>query len=515
MDISASLDRINQAIRQRDLPRALALADNFNRTEPDNRDAWILRARIAQMMGDYESLHRVALKVLHLSPGHHVASLMAAESLVHMGEIQKALQYLHSLEEGLQDDAGALARISEAYIQCGAFQEAETCLQKAVSLAPDNTDIRYHYASSLIATGKLKEAEAQFDRVIALNPHDYDAYYNRANLRRQIGDDNHVEEIQHLLARPLQNPMGRVQLNYALAKELEDLGAYEQSFTALKAGADQRRKMLAYKVSSDIDAMQKIADTFDTNYFKQEHTSCPSVQPIFIVGFPRSGTTLVDRILSAHPEVESLGELTDFALTLTTLCKADGGKAGLIGAASSLDMQTLGKTYVHRALQRANGAAYFIDKTPANFLYIGLIAKALPYAKIIHLNRHPLDVGFGMYKTLFRMGYPFSYNLDDLAHYMKAKDRLMTHWRKMLPGRIIEINYEDIVADQEGQTRKLLTALGLNWDAACLDFYNNKSPSATASAAQVRQPIYKNAVGRWKYYRTGLAPLIKALEISE
>ena len=511
------LAQIDQALRRRDLPLATRLAEAFNKAQPENVEGWLVRARVAQMAGDFSLMRLYADRASEMAPNHPPALLMATEALVHLGEIEKAQSHLQKMTARAKQDAVWLIKISETYTQCGLYEEASHCAAMAKQLAPQNMAILYHYATSLIALGALDEAEQQFDLLIAQNPDDYDAWYNRAGLRKQTAENNHIADLRAMLERPLKHPMGVVQLNYALAKELEDIGAYEQSFTALKKGADARRKMLSYRVESDITAMEKIATTFDQAFVDRPHHGDRGAGPVFIVGFPRSGTTLIDRILSAHPAVESLGELTDFPMALTSLCKAEGGKEGLIEAAAKLDMGQLGAAYRARVQQRAkqwaHGSRYYIDKTPANFLYIGLICACLPDAKIIHLNRDLADVGFAMYKTLFRMGYPFSYDLDDLARYIKAKEKLMRHWRKILPGHILDIDYENMVANQEDQTRRLLAHLDLDWHPACLDFHKNKSPSATASAAQVRQPLYSSAIGRWKHYAKELAPLTKSLGI--
>ena len=511
---SRILSEIDLAIRGRDIVRAKHLAQSLNQSDPQNIDGWIARARVSQMAGDYVGM-RIWLKTaLTLAPKYSLARLMDAEAMVHLGEIKNAQKALQIMEVEAAKDGEWLARIAEIYTHCGQFEKAADCARKAHNTLPENTAIGYNFASALIAVGELVAAEEQFDKLLEQTPHDYDVYYNRASLRKQTRDNNHIDEIKAVLSNSLKTPMGAVQLNYALAKELEDIGEYKQSFAALKRGADARRKMMSYKVETDTSAIAQIGKTFGANFISKTHTHCDHEGPIFILGYPRSGTTLIDRILSAHFEVESLGELTDFAMALTDLCKAQDGKLGLIEAAAHIDMKTLGATYVKRARERAHGSRFFIDKTPANFLYIGLIAKALPNAKIIHVNRNLADNGYGMYKALFRMGYPFSYNLGDLAAYMNAKEKLMAHWRQVLPGRIIDIHYEDVVASQEEQTRRLLAALELDWDATCLDFHKNKSPSATASAAQVRQPIYKSAVDRWKLYEKQLSPLTDALGIT-
>ncbi|HHI88663.1 MAG TPA: tetratricopeptide repeat protein, partial [Hellea balneolensis] len=295
-----SMADINEAISRRDLARAEHMAGMLCHEHPKDIDVWLTRARIAQMRADHKSMLDMAKAAMAISPDHVQARFITAEACIHLGEIKMAAALLKDLQSDCWQDADALVRLSEAWTQCGRFEQAVTCLKRALDLEPENADIRYHYASALIAVGRLEQAETEYDRVIAINPHDYDAWYNRAGLRRQTPKNNHIDAIRALLAAPLKHPMGHVQLNYALAKELEDIGKYEESFKALKTGADARRRMLSYKVETDTKAMEAIKATFDADFFRRDHTACMSPAPIFIVGYPRSGTTLLDRILSAH-----------------------------------------------------------------------------------------------------------------------------------------------------------------------------------------------------------------------
>lgn len=507
----ARLAEIDRALRGRDVGRAAQLISELTRSRPAYVDGWVAAARLAQLTADPARMRAHLEKALTLAPGSPLIRLLDVEAQIHLGDVLSALAALREMEADAEGDAAWLGRISEAYSQCGNFDAAERCARAALALDSESTALQYALSSALIATGKLEQAEDLLDRLIESNPRDYDAYYNRATLRRQTPDKNHIDAIRKAIDETAQDSMSAVGLNYALAHELEDLGRHEESFVALKKGADARRAMMAYRVEKDIVTMARIAEVFDAEFFGKARNGCDDEGPIFVLGLPRSGTTLVDRILSAHPEVESLGELNDFPLTLTAMGRTVPGPGDLVSKAAGLNMRDLGETYLHRIRQRGKGARFSIDKAPANFLYIGLVAAALPNARIIHVNRNPVDNAFGMYKALFRMGYPFSYNFDDLAKYMRAKSRLMTHWHAMLPGRIIEVHYEDIVADQEVQTRRLLSEVGLAWDTACLDFHKNTSPTATASAAQVRRPIYTSSVHRWRRYEKQLAPLINAL----
>jgi hypothetical protein len=239
--------------------------------------------------------------------------------------------------------------------------------------------------------------------------------------------------------------------------------------------------------------------------------------PIFIVGLPRSGTSLVERILSSHSAVATAGELDCFALSLTDAAHRRCGRAQiprreLVAISATLDFPALGRDYLERAQAAFGGTGCFIDKMPLNYLYCGLIRRALPGARIVHVTRHPMAVCYAMYKTLFKSGYPFSYDLGEIAQYYLAYHRLMRHWRSLIGEALYEIRYESVVADQNAETRKLLEYCGLEWEDACLAFHLNSSPSTTASASQVRRPLYDSSVSQWRAYEAQLGDLKGRLE---
>ena len=438
------------------------------------------------------------------------AQVLLAESLAKSGRTKEGLAALAALEISALADGQLLQHLGQLYTQMGRHSEAAAAYARAAELAPSNPQYLYNLATARIALGDLNEAERLLDRVIALAPEDYDAYYNRATLRRQTREANHVAELERRLAAPLRHEAGVVPLAYALAKEYEDLGDAGKSFAALRRGADARRRMLSYRVENDVATMDALAEAFDAAAFASAPAGHIDSRPIFILGLPRSGTTLVDRILSSHSAVISVGERSDFALSLVRLAGA-GGKADLIRRSTALDFTALGRAYCEAVGAGREDAARVIDKTPMNFLYLGLIALALPNARIIHLRRGAMDVCYAIYKTLFRMAYPFSYDLGDLGRYYLAYHRLMAHWRRVLPGRFLDVDYEDLVGDQEAVTRRLVAHCGLDWEDACLAFERNASPSLTASAAQARQPIYRSSVGLWQRHASELAPLAEVL----
>ncbi|MEX6633356.1 tetratricopeptide repeat-containing sulfotransferase family protein [Hyphococcus lacteus] len=510
----AKLREADGLLRQRKATEAAAICSTLLDDDPDNTAALLIRARSSQMRNDLNAMLADVQTVLRITPDHRDAALMEIEGLIAKGQISKAKSRIEIGVENAGNDAVYIARLAEMQTLVGDFQSAAMSLRKAFSIEPDNAAIIYNLANAELSVGAFTAAEQCYDHLIGLRPNDYDAYYNRATLRRQSKDNNHIEELKRALESARGNVNGVVQVCYALAKEHEDLEQYAEGFDYLKRGADTRKQNLSYRVEDDIETIRLLSDRFNKDYFSKTQDGYKDFSPIFIVGLPRSGTTLTDRILSSHPRIDSVGEVNDFALAMTRLCGAVSSKMELVQRSTEISMQDLGQAYATALRNRTADADFIIDKTPLNFLYIGLIAKALPNAKIIHVMRDNMDVGFAMYKTLFRMGYPFSYDLTDIARYILAKDAMMDHWRAVLSGRIIDVGYEDLVARQEEESRRLIAEIGIDWDPACLEFDKNKTATATASAAQVRSPVYNSSVGKWKHYEEQLQPLALALGIA-
>jgi len=329
-----------------------------------------------------------------------------------------------------------------------------------------------------------------------------------------------VTELESLTAKNFAEWRGEVQIRYALAKEYEDLGEYAKSFEHLRKGAGKRRENLQYDVARDVATVDWIIKAFPG---APSNTAAPPIEntatstsedaPIFVVGLPRSGSTLAERILDSHSLMSSAGELDCLALSIVDAVKRRSGPAtiarqDLVALSATVDFAALGRDYVRRARAAIGGSGgRFIDKMPLNYLYCGLIHRALPRARIVHVVRHPMAVGYAMFKTLFKDGYPFSYDLSEIGRYYVAYRRLMEHWRTSMPGAIHELNYEDLVADQRRETHKLLEYCGLDWEEGCMAFHQNPTATTTASAAQVRRPVYRSSVDLWRHYEGQLAEL--------
>ena len=394
-------------------------------------------------------------------------------------------------------------------------RRALAAYDRAVALAPRVSHFLYNRASVRRFLGDLEGAEADYDRVIALKPLDYEAHLNRSELRVQTAARNHVRELRALAAANFSNWLGEVQVRFALAKEYEDLCRYPQSFEQLQTGASIRRDHLKYEVAADVATVDWIMQAFPAGPSESSKTSNPG-GPIFIVGLPRSGTTLVERILSSHSALSSAGELDCLAIAVVDAVRQQSGQTNLprqtlVSLSTKIDFSALGDDYLRRVRETFDGDGRFIDKMPLNYMYCGLIRRALPDAKIIHVTRHPMAVCYAMYKTLFKQGYPFSYDLEEIAQYYVAYRRLMQHWHDTMPGTIQEIRYEELVADHRTVSRELLAFCGLQWEEACAAFHENSAATTTASASQVRRPLYESSVSQWRHYEAQLAGLAMRL----
>ncbi|KFL37528.1 tetratricopeptide repeat-containing sulfotransferase family protein [Arenimonas donghaensis] len=475
--------------------------------QPGCMEAWVLLGHARRQRGDLDGALHAAQEAESLAPGHPAPGMLRADLLLAQGHAGDGLQVLDLMAaRGDALPVTVLQDLAQRYTQLGRHAQALACHETCVAREPEHPAILYNLSTSLIALGRMDEAEAVLDRVIERAPTDADAWYNRATLRRQTPERNHVAALQARLSRPDRRPQETVALNYALAKELEDLGRHEQCFQALRRGADARRAGLAYRVQDDEETLAAIARHFDADFFARPAAGNADARPVFVVGLPRSGTTLVDRIISSHPAVHSRGETSDLAMALMRGTGPATDKQSRVRQAAAMDLDAFGRDYLSQLPQAS--AAREVDKTPINFLYLGLVARALPGARIVHVRRHPMDACYAMYKTLFRMAYPFSYDLDDLGRYWLAYDRLMAHWRRWLPAHCLhELHYEGLVARQESTSRALIEFLGLQWDPACLAPERNPEPSLTASAAQIRQPVYSSSVGAWRRHAQALAPL--------
>ena len=411
------------------------------------------------------------------------------------------------------DDALSLDTLGVVFSHAGRHEQAADAFRRAVELNPQNAEFQHNLGASLRFAGDLSGAAAAFDEALTLDPQLHKVRYALAHLRRYSSDDNHIAELEKHYTEFKGDLSERMYLGYAFAKELEDCGHFQRAFDVLCEINGSWKSQNHYDVRSDQQIFEELVKAFPARVESNAGGGSASAQPIFVVGLPRTGTTLTERIISSHSAVYSAGELTHIP-RLTRLMSGIKGPASLdpatAQATANINTGELGRLYVEAVQQQAGERRYFADKWPHNFLYAGLILKALPQAKMICVRRNPMDSCLSNFRQLFALGNPFydySYDILDCGAYYLMFDRLMQHWEEIFPHRIYTVQYEALVRDQESQSRALIDYCGLEWQEACLQFEKNAAPVATASSAQVREPIYTSAVERWKNYKTELEPL--------
>jgi hypothetical protein len=303
-------------------------------------------------------------------------------------------------------------------------------------------------------------------------------------------------------------PIQRLHLHFALAKAYDDLGRAEDAIAQLHAGNAIKRQSVGYDEARALGLFERVKQTFDADFMATPRAGFADGAPIFIIGMPRSGTTLVEQIISSHPEVGAAGEIA----AMNEVARALGPFPDAARGFGDADFSRLGQEYVRRLRARAPAAAHVTDKTPSSVYFVGLIHLALPNAKIVHVMRDPVDTCLSCYSRLFTHEQAHTYDLAELGRYYRAYHDLMRHWHDVLPeGRMLDVRYERIVADTESEARRMLAHCGLAWNERVLTFHQNHRAVNTASASQVRQPIYSTSVARWRRYETHLQPLLTAL----
>ena len=389
-------------------------------------------------------------------------------------------------------------------------------LRRALALKPDRPDTYANLANALQELGRTAEAREVVAKALAVCPTSAELWIIHAGLKTFAPGDPEFGRMEAVLAGLKgQELTSEANLEFALGKAWMDVGAAAPAFAHLTRANQLKRADIDYDIGADVRRLASIATGAAALRRRVTGTGHPSELPVFIVGMPRSGTTLVEQILASHPDVHGAGELPAFAEEAARALAAAGASPGGLELApgdSRIDPATLGAAYLERVAALAGGKARLVDKMPGNFQNLGLISMALPNARIIHCRRDPVDTCLSCYATRFVSGQPFAYDLAELGQYYRAYAALMDHWRATLPpDRFLEVRYEDVVGDLEGQARRMIAFIGLGWDPAMLSFHETRRPVRTASVNQVRQPLYATSRGRWRPYEAHLQPLLAAL----
>ena len=455
-----------------------------------------------QMEAALEILARETASAAAVGP-EHALQLQILLARGERGEAEIAFDRAARLPARSADAVDALAYYAR---ELGRHELSNMLYRRAVELAPDDAQLVYNLATSERSLGHSVEALNACERALELDPDSHPTLLLRSEIGRATREQEHVDELRaRLVADP--SDSSRIFIGYALGKELHDLGRYDEAFDAFAMAASTRRRLLSYDVADDERKLRRIQEAYPTRIADPE--ASPSDRHIFIIGLPRSGTTLIERILGALPGVRSNGETNNLSTALMSCAPATG--VDVFDRCARAAPSALARAYEALAARDVDEPK-IIEKLPLNYLYVGAILGAFPRAKIVWVRRDPVDSCFAMFRTLFGNGYPFSYSFDDLARYYAAYDGLMRHWDEIFSQRLIQLRYEDLVKDPAVVGSDIARACGLSWSEHALDLTRNRSASLTASASQVRGAIYPSSAGLWKNYGPHLRPLIAKLD---
>jgi tetratricopeptide (TPR) repeat protein len=457
-------------------------------------------------------------RCLELDPGSDAARFSYAQALFRQQKAGEAAVQLERLLVEKPQDPAYRNLLAGCLGMLGEDERVAKLYEDLLETYPKQPRIWLNYGHNLRAVGRSEDAKAAYKRSIALAPGLGDAYWSLANLKVASFTADEEEAMRVQAARGDLSADDRLHLHYALGKALEDKGDYAASFEHYASGARLRRAETVYSADDNHAQMLRSKRLFTPGFFAdREGQGCPSREPIFILGLPRSGSTLIEQILASHSSVEGTMELPYVGLIANGLAAPAAASAGVsypdsLAGLDAAALSRLGQSFLDGAGQhRKLGRPFFIDKMPNNFNYIGLIHLILPKAKIIDARRHPLGVCFSAFKQHFAQGQNFTYDLTDLGRYYRDYVELMDHFDAVLPGRIHRVIYENMVEDTEGQVRRLLDYCGLPFEDACLRFYENNRTVRTVSSEQVRQPIFRGGLEQWRRYEPWLGPLKAAL----
>ena len=402
----------------------------------------------------------------------------------------------------------------------GSLDDVVIAYRQAISIKPDYADAHFNLGLALKEQGKLEESRLALENAVRLSPTSPGKYRVLTDAKRFRPGDPHLAMMEQLAQRMSSfSHEEQIELNFALAKAYEDLEDYDRSFQHLLEGNALKRRSIRYDQAATMDQLNRTKDVFTIELMDAlRDVGDPSTAPIFIVGMPRSGTTLVEQILASHPKVFGAGELNHVINAVAKLAlRNEGTTAGFPEVVTSMRGEAFsqfGATYVSAIRALAPNAERVTDKMPLNFAYAGLIHLALPNARIIHVRRDPLDTCFSCFSKLFAEDQPYSYHLGELGRFYRSYQSLMEHWRAILPpGVMLDVDYEEVTANLDMQARRIIRHCGLDWNDACLRYYQINRPVRTASAVQVRQPIYSSSIGRWRPYQHWLRPLMEGLTL--
>jgi len=486
--------------------------------EPDNVSALRMLAMIAATAHHIEDAERLLRRVLRLAPDYFTAHIDLGRVYKEQDRYEEAMACFRKAIELEPNNAkpwfllaGTLAPAALTFDAIEAYQE---CLKRR----PEHAGALLGLGHTLKTVGRVDEGIAAYRRCIELKPDNGETYWSLANLKTFRFTDAELAQMEERLAAgKIDHESSEVNFMFALAKAYEDREDYATAWQWYETGNRKQRGLVSYDPVHAEVTNDAIIQVFTRELMDQMgQQGCPDPSPIFVLGLPRSGSTLIEQILASHSMVEGTSELPYLARVASSLNRNRADGVNYPEAVRELqpdNLRQLGEDYLSYAqMHRVEGKPRFIDKMPNNFPNIGLLHLLLPNAKIIDARRHPLDACLGNYRQLYAKGQNFSYDLTEIGEFFLQYQRLMDHWHEVLPGRVLTVQYEEVVGDFENQVRRIIDYCGLPWEDTCLRFFETERPVRTASSEQVRQPIYSDSIHYWKRYEDKLGELIEVLQ---
>jgi cytochrome c-type biogenesis protein CcmH/NrfG len=511
------LMRAAAALCENRIPEAEALLRAHLARHPTDVAALRMLAEVAARLMRYSDALRLLERCLELAPSFDAARHNYASVLNRQSRSAEALKQCAQLLA--KDPHNASYRSLQAAISAnlGEYADCIAAYESVLSEYPRQPKLWMSYGHALRTTGRVPESIVAYRRALAMEPTLGEAWWSLANLKtfRFTGAD--VLAMREALTRTDLTEEDRLHFEFALGKALEDAAAYEESFRHYAAGNALRRGQHGYDPEENSRFVRRSKELFTRQFFAERAgAGAPARDPIFIVGLPRSGSTLIEQILSSHPLVEGTMELPHLPRLARELAgpkqEEEGAFFKRVAALGREELRALGERYLAETrVMRKSGTPFFIDKMPNNCMYVGLIHLILPNATVIDARRHPLGCCFSCFKQHFARGQWFSYGLQDLGRYYRDYVELMAHFDEVLPGRVARVHYESLIEDTERQVRRLLEHCGLAFDPACLRFHENERAVRTASSEQVRRPIFRAGLDQWRHYEPWLGPLAQTL----
>ena len=483
---------------------------------PDNVSAMRLWARLGSQQKRYPGAEVLLQQAVKVAPGFKQAWGDLCQVQFEQEKFEETINSAKKLVKLKPGSGDGYMWLAAGLASSGRHQEAIESYDKVLEIAPEHVGALCGKGNAYRTVGDQDQSIATFRKCIEVNPLHAEAYWSLANLKTFRFEDSEVNNMLALLGDERIPGEGQVQLNNALGLEFESREEYDRAFEFIDRGNLLRRGQEFYDRVENEEKIDLAMQAF-TPQFLQDNSSQgdPGPVPIFIIGLPRSGSTLLEQILSSHSMVDGTHELGDLGKAIRIHPKLTGPGLRYPTSVANLGAEgfkRVGNNYIERTRQHRGSAPFFTDKNPNNFVHVGLLHLTLPNAKIINARRHPLDSCFGSYKQLFAKGQSFTYNLVELGEYYLQYQRLMDHWHEVLPGKVLDVHYEHVVGDLEGQVERILNYCELDWEESCLKFHETQRAVKTASSEQVRKPIYSSAINTWRHYETHLDALIEVLE---